>query len=284
MAEREGYYAEQGLVTELRPAFSAEGSITDAVDAVITGKADFGIASNDSLMKLQAAGAPVVAIAAIYQRSPNALMSLAESNITRPEDLKGKTITVSGTSRIYYLNSLLHNAGIDLADLNIVDRTDFSTDELTSGKVDALDTFITNEPAVLEEEGYAYNLIIYADYGVDGYVNVIFASQDTINKRPELVEAFLRATLKGYQAAVDDPEKAAALSVEYNSNLSYETELTNMLVSVPLLHPNGSQIGMMTSEIWDLGSQLMREAGELSDEFDVTRSYTLDFLNKIYNP
>jgi len=275
--------AEEGLQAELRPAFTAEGSIADAVEAVVSGAADFGIASNDSLMSVQANGTPVVAIASIYQHSPNALMSLAETGIVRPEDLLGKTVTVSGSSRIYYLNSLLKNAGIDQADVNIVDRTDFSTGELTYGKVDAIDAFITNEPATLDQQGIAYNLIVYADYGVDGYSNVIFVTEDTLANRPEMVEGFLRATFSGFQSALNDPERAAALSVEYNSQLLYEDELANMLASVPLLHPADSDIGMMTPELWALGFSILRDADVLPDEFDVTQSYTLDFLNAIYN-
>ncbi len=281
-AEKEGYYTEAGLAVELRPAFNAEGVIVEAIGAVVAGEADFGVASSDSLMVARAAGQPVVAIAAIYQRSPNALLSLAGTGVTRPSDLVGKTVTVSGASNIY-LRAVLKNTGVDETSVNIVDRTDFSTGELTSGAVDAIDAYITNEPSTLEREGIAYNLMVFADFGVDGYANIIFVTEDTLTNRPELVEAFLRATFKGYQIAVDDPEKAATLSVEYNPALIYDNELTNMRVSVPLLHPNGSEIGMMTPTLWELAYTILRDAEIVPADFDVTEAYTLSFLNIIYN-
>lgn len=281
IAERDGLYEQAGIKITLLPAINAEGVIVEAIPAVLAGEVDFGVASSDSILAARNAGQPVVAIASIYQRSPNALLSLGETGITRPEDLAGKTVTVSGASRIY-LNAMLQNVGIDPTTVNIVDRTDFSTGELTSGTVDAIDAYITNEPSTLASQGIPYNLMVFADYGVDGYANVIFATQDTLTNKPELVEAFLRATFTGYDRAVNDPERAAALSVEYNPALNYDNELVNMRVSVPLLHPNGMQVGMMTPELWALGYTILRDAGTLPPDLDVTQAYDLSFLNRIY--
>lgn len=283
LAEREGYYAEQGLQPRLLPAFNAEGVIVESIAAVVAGEVDFGIASGDSLMNARANGQPVVAVAAIYQRSPNALLSLASSNIERPEDLTGKTVTVSGASSIF-LNAMLLNVGVDPTTINIVDRTDFSTGELTSGAVQAIDAYITNEPSTLASAGIDYNLMVFADYGVDGYVNVIFVTEETLANKPDLVERFLRATFKGYQAAIDDPEKAATISVEYNPVLNYDNELVNMRVSIPLLHPNASEVGMMSPALWELSYTILSNAGVIPTTFDISEVYDMSMLNKIYPP
>jgi len=282
IAERDGLYTQNGLQAELRSAFNAEGEFVAAISSVLSGEADFGVASSYDLMSARAQSQPLVAVAAIYQRSPITLISLAETGILIPQDLVGKTVTVSGSVAVYF-NALLKNVGIDSGLVNITGENSFSLEPLLSGEIDAYGAYITNQPSVLKRQGIAYNLIVFADYAVDGYSNVIFVTEDTLANRPEMVEGFLRATFSGFQSALNDPERAAALSVEYNSQLLYEDELANMLASVPLLHPADSDIGMMTPELWALGFTILRDADVLPDEFDVTQSYTLDFLNAIYN-
>lgn len=281
IAERDGLYAAAGLKPDLRPAFNAEGYIGDAIPEVLAGNATFGVASADSLMAARAEGQPVVAVASIYQRSPIALLSLASTNIVQPADLVGKTVTVSGASRIY-LDAMLKNVQIDPATLNIVERTDFSTGELTSGTVDAIDAYITNEPSTLASQNIPYNLMLFADYGVDGYSNLIFVTEETLANQPQLVEDFVRATLRGYQLSVEDPEKSARLSVEYNSTLNYENEVVNMRVSIPLIDPADHEIGEMTPELWQISYTILQNAGTMPADFDVSPAYTLTILDKIY--
>jgi NitT/TauT family transport system substrate-binding protein len=285
LADRNDYYTEENLVVELRPVvFDDTGNFTGSIDAVVSGQADFGVTGSDALMTARAEGKPIIAVAAIFQRSPNALVSLATSNITHPRDLVGKTVSLSGSGAIY-LYAVLENAGIansDIDRVNIVERTDFTTGQLVSGKVDALDAFLTNEPVTLAQQGIAFNTMVYADYGVDGYANVIFVTEDTLKNRAELVESFLRATFRGYQTAINDPELAARLSVEYNADLTYENELASMRISIPLLSPSGSQVGMMRPEVWQIGFEVLRDGNVLDNDYDVNQSYTLLILNSIY--
>jgi NitT/TauT family transport system substrate-binding protein len=281
IAERDGLYAQNGIQADLRPAFNAEGQFVAAVASVIAGEADFGVASSYDVMRARAEGHPLVAIAAIYQRSPIALISLKENNIVTPQDLIGKRVTVSGSVAVYF-NALLKSVGIDSDAVSNTGENTFSMEPLLSGEIDAYGAYITNQPSVFTRQGIEYNLIVFADYAIDGYSNVIFTTEDMINNQPEVVEAFLRATFSGFKTALDNPEDAAALSLKYNPDLIYEDELANMLVSVPLLYPTGSEIGMMTDQLWQLGDSIMTDADQLPADFDVSQVYTLAFLNKIY--
>ena len=284
IAEDEGYYADENLNVELvAGGFDEEGNFIFPIDKVLSGDTDFGLIGGDQLLLARADGAPLVAIAVIYQRSPVVLMSLAESEILQPEDMIGETIAIdlqsaTGLSFLAMLNLL----EIELEDINVVERTDFTNDMLTSGEVDILDGFVTNQPVALELEGYELNLIFPSDYGVDLYTNVIFTTEEMIAEQPEVVEAFLRATLSGFQAAVDNPQRAAELSVEYNDTLSLEAETESMYRSVPLLNPVGSEPGMMRAEDWEFMHEILLEAGVLEEELDIEAAYTMQFLDAIY--
>jgi ABC-type nitrate/sulfonate/bicarbonate transport system substrate-binding protein len=279
MADSKGYYAGEGLDVTLK-----ELGEKTPIEQVVAGEADFGLTSADTLLRGRADGAPVVAIATLYQRSPVAFISLAEKNITTPQDLIGKNVVVhfEGVTGIVY-EAMLKTQGIELSQINNMPRTDFSNEPLLSGQADVLDAFITNQPVQLAQEGHEINAILPSDYGVDIYANVIFTTEDMIANKPDLVEHFLRATIQGIQAALDDPEGAAASTVTYNANLNLESETESMLRSLPLLNPGGSRPGMMTAENWEITHQILADQGLLSKPLDVSQAYTLAFLEKIHN-
>jgi NitT/TauT family transport system substrate-binding protein len=281
VADRNGYYQEAGLEVEMHEAtFDEAGNLTDHIEEVVSGRADFGITGSDALLQARRDGKPIVAIATVYQRLPNILISLEESDIQRPQDLIGKTVSLTGDVSVYW-NAFIENTGIDVDSINLVERTDFGTSQLTSGAVDVLDAYLTNQPVSLANEDVSINSILLADYGVDGYPNLIFTTEDIIQNRPELVESFLRATLQGYEEAVADPEMAARLSAEYNPDLVYENELASMRISVPLIAPPDTVIGTMNPDIWQLSYELLRDGDVLPADFDVTSAYDLSFFERI---
>jgi len=279
MAEDKDYYADENLTVELR-----ELGDTSPIEEVVAGKADFGVTSADTLLLARAEGAPVIAIATIYQRSPVAFISLAEKNITRPQDLIGKTVVVhfAGTTGIVY-QAMLTAEHIDPAQVNGVPRTDFSNEPLLSGQADVIDAFITNQPIHLAREGYDINAILPSDYGIDIYANIIFTREDLIANNPKLVERFLRATLQGMQSAVDDAESAASLAAARGTDLNLESETQSMQRSLPLINPSGSRPGMMKGEDWEATHQILLDQGVLSEPLDISAAYNLTFLEKIYS-
>jgi ABC-type nitrate/sulfonate/bicarbonate transport system substrate-binding protein len=276
VAEEKGYYANENLIVTLN-----ELGDVSPIDQVTAGKADFGITSADNLLSARAKGTPVVAIATIFQRSPVAFISLAEKNITRPQDLIGKKVLVhfEGTTGLVY-HALLASQGIDPAKVESVPRTDFGNQPLLDGQVDVMDAFITNQPVQLAQEGHSVNAILASDYGIDIYANLIFTSEATLANKPELVEGFLRATIQGMQRALQDPKDAVALAVARNSDLSLEAETETMNRSLPLLNPAGGRPGIMRLEDWEITYQILLDQGILDKPLDVKAAYNLSFLEK----
>jgi ABC-type nitrate/sulfonate/bicarbonate transport system substrate-binding protein len=282
VAEEKGYYADQGLqVTILPGGEDAEGNYINSIDVVREGRADFGVITGGNLLQARAGGAPIVAIAAIYQRHPLGFTSLAEKGITKPADLIGRTIQISPDSRLL-LDAMLTIQGIDPSAITVEERTDFTIGPLTRGEADVIDAFITNELVALKQEHYAVNNLLPVDYGIEEYPNVIFTTEKMITEHPERVERFLRATVKGLQGAVAEPQIVAPLAVAHDSSLRLEKEREAMLLSVPLLNPPGSKPGMMTAETWEVTERILQEQGLLDESLDLDAAYTLTFLQKIY--
>jgi NitT/TauT family transport system substrate-binding protein len=289
VAKEQGYYDRQNLDVTLKSGgFDADGNYISPIDQVATGAADFGIVSGDLLLLARADGKPLVAVATIYQPSPVVFLSLAEKNITRPQDLIGKTVGIdlnSATGIAY--RALLASQNIPFEDVNTVPRTSADSSQLLNGDVDVLDGFVTNQPIILRREGYDINLILASDYGISVYSNAIFTTEDMIANHPDVIETFLRASFDGFSTALDDPQKATEiakpyLAITYGQDFDIQNEVDVMRASVPLIRPADSQVGMMTADAWQVTQQILLDQGLLSAPLNIEATYNLTFLGKIY--
>ena len=278
-AQDQGYYDAANLDVSL----DVLGQ-TSPIDQVVMGKAQFGMASADNVLLARATGKPVVAIATIYQRSPVAFVSLAKNHIIKPQDFINKTVIVDlkGTTGIIY-RALLASQSINEAQVKTQPRADYTNDALLNGKADVIDAFINNQPVQLKQQGYDINVVLPSDYGIDLYANVIFTTEEMIKTQPDVVEAFVRATTRGMQRAIQDPEAATRLTLARGTDLNPTAEATSMRLALPLMNPAGSQPGMMTAANWQTAYQILHDQGLLAQQLDVQQAYTLTFLDKVYS-
>lgn len=280
MAQANGYFAEENLAVEF---ISNNGSIL-TMEALSNGDVDFAVAGADVLLRTREAGKDVVGIATIYQRLPLAFMSLADSNITTPEDLRGKTVMLSmDRTSEFAFEAMMQITGVDMSSVTVVPREVYDESPLLNSDVDVIDVFVTNQVVQMHRNGVDVNLILPLDYGVEMYVNVIATRQSTIDADPELVTAFTRAALRGYQAAVADPEAATAATVAVNPDLNADSELESMNASLPFINPRRSQPGMMSAETWQFIYDMLTDQQILTQPQDITAAYDLHFLEAVYN-
>jgi NitT/TauT family transport system substrate-binding protein len=282
-AEKNGHFAEQNLnVTLIQGGYGENGFIAP-LPQLLNGTADFTLISVSDLLQARAEGQPVVAIATITQRSPSALLSLPESNITRPADLVGKTVALNAGGAMRDFQSLLVSQGIDPASVNVVERTTFDVQPLLDHQVDVLGGWIINEAVALREAGHAPNIMLLSDYGIESYDLLLVTTEDMVKNKPDVVERFLRATLAGWADVVSDPDKSAGYVLTYNSTLDLAGQKNRIEALLPLVNPAGSHIGMMQADVWQFDYQQLLDNGVLSKPMDVTTGYTMSFLNKIYS-
>jgi NitT/TauT family transport system substrate-binding protein len=282
MAIANGHYAKENLDVKLSVGGFGEKGYIDPIEQVVSGAADFSEASVFSLLQARAEGKPVVAFATLNQRSPFAIISLADKNILRPQDLVGKTVAISDGGAALQYQALIRSQAIEASAVNQVVRTSFGIDPLVNGEVDAFGGWIINEGVALQESGAKPNFLLLSDYGIDTYDLLIFTTEDMIANHPDKVERFLRASLGGLQDVIDNPDKAIETTLTYDNKLVADEQLRRLQAFIPLIQPAGTQLGMMQPEVWQFNYQLLLDNHMLSAEQEVTKAYTLDFLNKIY--
>jgi ABC-type nitrate/sulfonate/bicarbonate transport system substrate-binding protein len=204
-AQSKGFYQQENLDVNI-----VEGGVNmPALKQVLTGAAQYGIGDSDILLS-RINKKPVVAIASTFQHSPYVLLSLREKKINSPQDLVGKRIMLSNDQGATQFKAMMNKAGIGLEYVTVLPHT-WNLQDLIKGNADVISAYATVEPVQLEARGYHSSILSNQDYGVDFYGDILFTSEREVSKHPERVDAFLRATKKGWAYAFEHREEIASL-------------------------------------------------------------------------
>jgi NitT/TauT family transport system substrate-binding protein len=271
-ADQHGLYAKEGLRVTFVPASIDH----DPLDDLIAGKFDFVIAQPDTLIAARLKGHKVKAVAVTYRIHPLVFLSLASSNIAKPEDLRGKTIGLAYSEKLI-LMALLKKMNIDPGEVTVVDRS-YDIEGLKSGTYQVQAGWATDELQTARRAGLKLNAISPYDYGITFYADVLTVRESLIEQDPELVTRFVRATLRGWTEALADPEASAKLPLRYNPKLDPEHETQVLNATAPLVHTGVDQIGWMRAEEWEAMIQSLFEQGVIAQRLPASDLYTTRFL------
>ncbi|MCX6076360.1 MAG: ABC transporter substrate-binding protein [Campylobacterales bacterium] len=206
VAQEMGYYKEVGIDVEIKE-FNNQIDLSTVIEK---GEADFAV-GRSSLLIDKINGKDVVALGAILQKDPLMLIVNDDSNISSLSDLKNKRIMLTddakGTASIM---AMLSSSGITQKDIEIIPHS-FNLDDLIKGKVDAVASYISNEPIVMEEKGIGYKIFHPKDYGFQFYSDILFTSSDFIKKNPKLTKDFYEASIKGWEYAFENISNTAEI-------------------------------------------------------------------------
>lgn len=196
-----GYYKEEGLDVEIREG----GPEKYPVDLVVSGKADFGVASSDLIVS-RMEGQPVIACAVIFQHSPYVLISNKESGIRSPSDLAGKRISISSAGGKAQFLAMIDQDGVSTSDIKFFEG-DWTVDDLVAGKVDAISGYSSTQTPLVRHLGVVPYEIDPRDYGIDFYGDNLFTTEKMAKGQRDTTAAMIRASLKGWAYAMEHPEE-----------------------------------------------------------------------------
>lgn len=276
VAKERGFYDREGLAVTL----NAGGVDFPAIQLVAAGGEQFGVTGADQLLLAREKGAPVVALAAIYRRSPMVFFSLEKSGIRTPKDFEGKRVGVKlgGNEELTY-RAMIRKAGIDAKKITEI-PVKYDMTPLFNGQVDVWPGYAINEVIVAQEQGFKVNVIQPADYGVDLYADTLFTTEEMLRDHPDMVEKFVRATSEGWQYAVDHPQEAVNDTLRYSDKLNRDHETKMLQASIPLLKPDSKPLGWMDLAKWQEIEQLLKSQGFLRTDVDVTQVFTDKFVTQ----
>lgn len=271
-ALKEGYYKDVGLSVTIDPA----GPNISPIQSVTSGVNEFGIAGAEQIITAIDNKVPIVAIAVIYRETPEALVSKKELNIKAPKDLEGKTVGVvyENDENLYRL--FLKKNNVDENSIKEVPAITGISQVMTD-QVDAKMAYEMNDAILLELEGVKVNLLRFRDYGVKVYADTIFTTKEMVEKHPDKVKKFLKASLKGWNYAIENPEKSVSQLIEINPTLKYEHQLGYLKGSIPLIMTD-EKIGVSDSKIWENMIDNLYENKMIKKKIKASEVYTNEFL------
>ncbi|MCJ1673134.1 MULTISPECIES: ABC transporter substrate-binding protein [unclassified Rathayibacter] len=255
----QGYYEDEGLDVTI-----AEGG-GDIVpqDVLASGDADYAISWVPKVLGSIENGANITDVAQIFERSATTQISFKDKGITSPADLAGKQVGSWGYGNEWELFAGMQKDGVALSDISLVQQL-FDMNGFLAGDIDAAQAMTYNEYAqVLEtvnpDTGELYtpddlNVISWNDVGTAMLQDAIWADADKLSSDDAYAEqtvAFIKASIKGWIYAKDNPQEAADIVTAAGSTLgtSHQLWMTNEVNK--LIWPSTDGVGMIDEAAWD---------------------------------
>ena len=278
VAQKMGYYEEAGLEVEILPA--PEGGSSALVAA---GGADFGIDAQDTLAPAFVGedALPVTAVAALIQHNTSGIISLASDNIQSPKDLEGKTYaTWENPVEQAVIKSLMEADGGDFSKLNLVPSTVSDVITALNTNIDTVWIFYAWDGVATELKGYDTNFMDFAKLNTtfDYYTPIIIANNDFLAENPDTAKAFLAATAKGYEYAIENPDAAADILLEAAPELDPEIVKASQEWLADQYIADAEKWGYIDPARWDGFYTWLTENNLVDGELPAGTGYSNDYL------
>lgn len=280
-AVADGTYAKHGLEVQIVQG----GPAVNIPQLLAAGAADFGMGSNNFIpLNMVAEGAKVRAVAAIFQKDPQVLITHERSDINSIADMKGKPIMVSDATIGAFWVWLRAKYGFEDSQIRkyTFNLAPFLTDETAIQQ-----GYITSEPYLIAKEGGGMFAQIYllADEGYPGYANFIMTPQTMIDQKHDVVQAFVTASIEGWMSYLNgDPAAANALIMKDNPEMTEDVlsqaidKLTRHDIVGPSVDRKVQSIGGMTDARWKEFYDTMAAENVYAKDLPYKDAYTLEFL------
>jgi NitT/TauT family transport system substrate-binding protein len=169
------------------------------------------------MIQMREGGVPVTTVAAVFQKDPQVL--IAHEDVTKFEDLKGKTILIASSAQRGYWPWLKAKYGF--TDAQIRPYT-FNIQPFVADKNVAQQGYLTSEPFAIQKAGIKANTLMFSDHGFPAYATTISCMDKTLKDRSVAVASFVKASMEGWKSYLVNPAPANALIKKENPNMTDE--------------------------------------------------------------
>jgi len=288
VGKEKGFFAKNGIdVAEIR---KGSGS-PDAMRLVGNGNADFGFGDLPTLAVARSQNVPVVAVAAVNQHSPLAIISLAKTvKLTKPADLKGLTIGIhpAGSTYIFFKGFLAAN-GLTEKDMTLNSVSPPYESYLLLGRVQTVVGYVDAEVPELEAKAGgpgSLSIMMGADHGWKAYGSGLFTSEKMIKDKPDVVARFVKAYSEAFDYVVAHPEEAAEITAKAAPGYADKKDVLLAQLQADIDSTFNSDdtkaggLGTMTDKKWQSTLDVLKDQGVLKAPVDVKDVYSDAFLTK----
>jgi putative hydroxymethylpyrimidine transport system substrate-binding protein len=268
VAQRRGFYRDAGIDLTVRQP----GETSDAPKLLAAGRVEFAILDIHDLGIARERGLDVVGAMPLVQRPLAAVIARADAGVSRPRQLQGRTVGVTGLpSDEAVVDSEVSADGGDPAAVERLTIGFNAVSALAAGKVDAATGFWNAEGVALRREGVPIRVFKVDEYGAPPYPELVLAtSRRTLERDPDLVRALVAATTRGYAATVGAPQRALDDLLASVPDLDRADQRAQLAALLPDLRPAPFDPATLRAWArWDLQHGLLARPLDVDEAFEL---------------
>jgi putative hydroxymethylpyrimidine transport system substrate-binding protein len=265
-AKAEGFYRDEGVELKIQQP----GESTDAPKLLGAGKVEFAILDVHDLGIARERGIDLVGLAPIVQRPLASILAGGDGPVRRPRDLQGHSVGVTGLpSDEAIVDSEVEADGGDPTQVKRVTIGFTAVPSLAAGKVDAATGFWNAEGVALRRQGVPIRIFKVDRFGAPPYPELVLTtSRKTLESDPELADATIAATRRGYAFAERNPEAALDDLLAADPALERADQKAQLDALLPVLAPHPFDAEVLHEWArWDLDHGLLEKPLDVEQAF-----------------
>jgi NitT/TauT family transport system substrate-binding protein len=285
VALEKGFYAKRGLAATIQ---AGSGS-ADTVRAIATGSADFGFADMSTAIVARSRGTPVVTLAQLGY-VPTTVMWREDTNIKKLKDLEGKSWAISpGQAQWFLMPAYCRINKIEFKSIKIQETAaPLQPAALVARRADFIVMYRASNDEVAElaaaKQGMKLNRIWMKDTGLDIYGSGLIAKDEDVKRRPDLVRAYVEATMEGLRYTRDHQEESLQILLKHKPELDQALttlQLKNALTEV-FLPLESIQVGMgfMKPDIMEKTVRVVNEFFDVARKVAAKEVFSNQFIKR----
>jgi|TARA_B110000263_G_scaffold202402_1_gene182114 NitT/TauT family transport system substrate-binding protein len=263
-----GFFADEGLDVEIIPG----GPGSPVIQKLVVKQSTFVVGNADQVLTGRNQEAEVIALFAPIQMSPRCIMVHASSGIETLDELRNMTVALSA-GRAFALYMQKH---LSLEGVRVVGYPGSMAVFLNDNNF-AQQGYVFSEPFIAKQQGGDPHVLMVSELGFNPYASLLITRSDTVDTKPELVAAMVRASKQGWQTYLESPEKTNAAIHQQNEEMGLEILDYGATVLQDLCLPDAmpsAQLGDMTLQRWTQLRDQLAEIDLVDKNLDVTKAFT----------
>jgi ABC-type nitrate/sulfonate/bicarbonate transport system substrate-binding protein len=254
LAEEMGFFSSRGVESSLVHGGPNAALVPQVLAA---GEGNIGLSASElDIIRANNEGEDFIIIAAMYQRNPLGLTWMTATGIETVNDLVGKRIGGPQGDQVQ-IDAMFRANGLE-PDYEFVPMG-FDPQPLADGEMDAIASYVTNQPIQLRLQGLEVSAKPYSDLGLPSYGDILFASKAWLEENRSLVVGYLAGLLAGAEANIADPTASLPILLErYGADNDLNEEYAKAA--------NPEYIALMPSAFTDANGLLSIDPARVSDE------------------
>ncbi len=276
-AEALGYFAEEGLEVEV-----LEPSPVLSLQLVASGRADFGISSQEYVVMARAENTPIVSVATLFPHNTSGFAALQSLGISSPADFAGRRYGGWGSDlEAVMIETVMRDVGADPSTVEILGMG--TLDFATAAQADLADFFWIYygwEGLYAEQLGLSFSYLPLAELDpvLDYYTPIIASSEEFLSRAPDVARRFLRALGRGYVFAAASPDEAAELLLRRAPELDRALVVASQRWLAGQSETSLGAWGRQRAEVWQRFADWAQEHGLVRNAVDANAAFTNGFL------